>query len=328
MKKILSLVITLSLLLSLAGCSNNTAVKEKNQLQKVTVLLDWFPNTNHSGLYVAQEKGYFKAVGLDVKIAQASDGGTAQLVAAGKADFAISYQEEVTTARSENLPVVALASVIQHNTSGFAAPMNKGIKTPADFNGKTYGGWGTPTENALLKFLMEKNGADFSSVKVVNIGSADFFTSVAKNIDFSMIYYGWTGIEAEQRNISLNFIPFKDQDPALDFYSPVIISSESQIAKNPELMKKFMQACSKGYQYAAAHPTEAAQILIKQVPESNQKLVMASQAYLSPRYQDDASRWGEMKPEVWKNFADFMYNNQLIKQNIDSDQAFTNKFLP
>lgn len=328
MKKFYSLLLILGLLVSLAGCSSNRSVKEKEDLQKVTVLLDWFPNTNHTGLYVAQEKGYFKEAGLDVKITQATEGGTSQLVAANKADFGISYQEEVTTARSEGVPVVALAAIIQHNTSGFAAPVSKGIKTPADFTGKTYGGWGTPIENAFINYLMEKNQADFNTVKIVNIGSADFFTSMEKNIDFSMIYYGWTGIEAEQKKIPLDFIAFKDQDPALDFYSPVVVSSEAQISKNPELVKKFIQACSQGYQYAIAHPTEAGEILIKHVPESNKELVMASQVYLSPRYQGDAPRWGEMKPEVWKNFADFMYSHQLIKQPIDPDKAFTNQFLP
>ncbi|CFX51952.1 SsuA/THI5-like [Syntrophomonas zehnderi OL-4] len=328
MKRIVSILLSFCLLFSLAGCSTNQTRQEQESLQKVTILLDWFPNTNHTGLYVAQEKGYFKDAGLDVKITQASEGGTPQLVAADQAEFGISYQEEVTAARSENVPVVAIAAIVQHNNAGFAAPASKGIKTPNDFVGKTYGGWGTPMENALIKYLMEKNQADYSTVKTVNIGSADFFTSMEKNIDFAMIYYSLTGIEAELRNIPLDFIPFRDQETALDFYSPLIVSSEKQIAKNPELVKKFMLACSQGYQYAISHPKEAGEIFIKHVPESNRELIMASQAYLSPRYQDDAVRWGEMKSEVWKGFADLMYDNRIIKQPIDPDQAFTNEFLP
>jgi ABC-type nitrate/sulfonate/bicarbonate transport system substrate-binding protein len=327
LKKLLSLVLMMLLLLPLAGCATKEASK-KAAPEKVTVLLDWFPNTNHTGLYVAIEKGYYKQAGLDVKLVQSAEGGTAQLVAAGKGDFGISYQEELTTARSENIPVVALASIIQHNTSGFAAPVSKNIKSPKDFEGKTYGGWGSPLESAMLKYLMDKDQADFAKLKVVNVGSADFFTSIQSNVDFAWIYYGWTGIEAEQKKIPLDFIELKDQDPALDFYSPIIISSESMIAQKPELVEKFMHATSQGYQYAIKHPTEAGQILIKNVPDINKELVMASQAYLSPRYQNDAPRWGEMKPVVWKNFADFMVANGLIKQNIDPDKAFTNKFLP
>lgn len=327
MKRFLSFILILVLLLSMAGCGNKPSSQPK-ALQKVTVLLDWVPNTNHTGLYVALDQGYYKQAGLDVKLVQATEGGTSQLVAAGQGDFGISYQEEMTTARSENIPVVALAAVLQHNTSGFAAPVSKNIKSPADFANKTYGGWGSPLESAILKTLMEKNQADFSKLKVVNVGTADFFTSVESNIDFEWIYYGWTGIEAEQRDMALDFIELKDQDQTLDFYSPIIITTENKISQDPELVKKFMQATSQGYQYAIAHPEEAGKILIKQVPDINQQLVMASQAYLSPRYQGDAARWGEMKPEVWKNFADFMYENGIIERNIDPQKAFTNEFLP
>ncbi len=327
MKKHLGLALILVFLFSLAGCGNNPS-SQPQAVQKVTVLLDWVPNTNHTGLYVALDQGYYQQAGLEVKLVQATEGGTSQLVAAGQGDFGISYQEEMTTARSENIPVVALAAVIQHNTSGFAAPVSKNIKSPADFAGKTYGGWGSPIESAILKTLMEKNQTDFNQLKVVNVGTADFFTSVESHIDFEWIYYGWTGIEAEQRNLALDFIELRDQDEQLDFYSPIIITTEDRIAQEPELVKKFMQATSQGYEYAIAHPEEAGKILIKHVPDINQQLVMASQAYLSPRYQGDAARWGEMKAEVWKSFADFMYKNDIIEHNIEADKAFTNGFLP
>lgn len=327
LKKIISVLVVSVLLLSLAGCSGGPSSQTTN-LQKVTVLLDWVPNTNHTGLYVALDQGYYEAAGLDVKLVQATEGGTSQLVAAGKGDFGVSYQEEMTTARSQKIPVVALAAVIQHNTSGFAAPASKKIKSPADFANQTYGGWGSPIESAILKTLMEKNQADFNKLKVVNVGAADFFTSIESNVDFAWIYYGWTGIEAEQRGLSLDFIELKDQDKTLDFYSPVIISTENNIARNPELVKKFMLATSQGYQYAIAHPDAAGQILCQQVPDINRELVMASQTYLSPRYQGDARRWGEMNAEVWKNFADFMYSNGIIEHNIDPEKAFTNEFLP
>lgn len=328
MKRFIVGILLATLLLSLAGCGNNTAPNGKAELQKVTVALDWFPNTNHSGLYLAKDKGLFEAQGLDVQIVQPSAGGTAQLVAAGQADFGISYQEEVTTARSEDIPVVAIAAIIQHNTSGFASPAEKNIKTPADFEGKRYGGWGSPAESAMLKALMDKDDADVNKVEMINIGDVDFFTSVAKDVDFSWIYYGWTGIEAELRGMDLNFIALKDKDKALDFYTPVIIASEDKINKEGELISKFMKAVSQGYESAIATPDEAAQIFLKSVPEQNEELIKASQDYLSKQYQADAPRWGEMKSEVWKNYADFMYNNALIEKNINPEEAFTNEFLP
>jgi len=329
MKKCVAIALLMSLLmLNLAGCSSPKTEAPKTDPEKITLMLDWFPNTNHSGLYVAQDQGYYAAEGLEVSIVQPAEGSNPQLIAADKADFAVSYQEEVTTARSQDIPIVALAAVIQHNTSGFASPASKNIKTPKDFEGKTYGGWGAPSEEAVLRALMAKYGADFNKVKMVNIGSADFFASVEKGIDFSWIFQGWTGIEAQTKGMALNFINLKDEDKVFDYYTPVIITSEAKIAENPELVKKFMRATAKGYDYAIQNPDEAAAILVKSVPELNKDLVAASQKYLSPQYQADAPRWGEMKPEVWKNYADFMFANKLIDKNIPTDKAFTNEFLP
>jgi ABC-type nitrate/sulfonate/bicarbonate transport system substrate-binding protein len=331
-KKPLIVVLLISfLMVSIVGCQSSNKAKDTKKTapkQKVTVMLDWFPNTNHTGLYVAKDKGYFAKEGLDVQIVQPAEGGNPQLVASGKSDFAVSYQEEVTVARSQKIPVVAVAAVIQHNTSGFASPVEKNIKTPKDFEGKTYGGWGSPSEAAMIQALMKKYGADFSKVNIVNIGSADFFASVKKNIDFSWIFEGWTGIEAETKGMKLNFINLRDEDKALDYYTPVIITSEKNIAENPELVNKFMRATSKGYQFAIKNPDQAAQILIKNVPELNKALVKKSQRYMVSQYQADAKRWGEMKPEVWQNYTDFMINYKLLDKKIDVNKAFTNEFLP
>lgn len=324
---VIALIMSL-LMLNMAGCAAPKTETQQTAPEKITVMLDWFPNTNHSGLYVAQDQGYYAEEGLDVSIVQPAEGGNPQLVATGKADFAVSYQEEVTTARSQDIPVVALAAVIQHNTSGFASPADRNIQTPKDFEGKTYGGWGSPAEEAVLKVLMAKYGADFNKLKIVNIGSADFFASIEKGIDFAWIFQGWTGIEARTKGIALNFIDLKDEAQVFDYYTPVIIASEDKIAQNPELVRKFMRATAKGYDFAIEKPDETAEILVKSVPELDKDLVIASQAYLSRQYQSDAPRWGEMKAEVWKNYADFMFDYKLIDKNIETDKAFTNEFLP
>lgn len=329
MKKILLIVLTLVLVMALVSCGpKNEAEKQDKELEKVTLLLDWVPNTNHTGLYAAKELGYYAEEGLDVEILQANEGGTAQLVAAGKAEFGISYQEEVTYARVEQIPVVAIAAIIQHNTSGFASPAEKGIKTPADFEGKKYGGWGSPVEQAVLKALMEKHGADFNRLEMVTIGAADFFTSVEKDVDFTWIYYGWDGVAAELRGMDLNFISLKDEDKALDFYTPVIIASEKTLENNPDLVEKFLKATTKGYEYAVENPEEAAEFLLGVSPELDRELVIASQKYLSKQYKADAPRWGEMKKEVWEDYAKWMYDRDLIKDMIDPEKAFTNQFLP
>lgn len=328
MKKLVVFLVAICLMLT--GCGQNkTATSKKGKpLKKVTVVLDWTPNTNHTGLYVAKEKGYFKKQGLDVDIISPGETGADQLVASGKADFGVSYQESITQARVQNVPIVSIAAVIQHNTSGFASPVKKEIKSPKDFVGKTYGGWGSPVEKAVLKSLMSEEHANANKLNIVNMGDADFFTAVKRDIDFAWIYQGWTGIEAELRGEKLNMIYLTDYSKKLDYYTPVLATNEKMISKKPKVVKAFVAAASKGYNFAIDHPKEAASILLKDNPDLDKNLVEKSQEWLASKYKDDANRWGEQKLTVWKNYADFLAENKLLEGKFKPEEAFTNEFLP
>lgn len=325
-------LLTMAILISGTSCSGEakSAKISEGQTEKVTVILDWVPNTNHTGIYAAKANGYYKEEELEVEIIQPSEGGSADLIAAGQGEFGISYQEQVTYARtSENpLPVVAVAAIIQHNTSGFASPVEKNIKTPADFENKKYGGWGSPMEDAMLKGLMAKYGADFNKLEIVNIGASDFFTSVSKDVDFSWIYYGWDGVAAEVKDFKINFMLLQDLDSQLDFYTPVIICNENTIKDKPELIRKFLRATEKGYKFSIDNPQEAADILLSEVLEIDKNIVPASQEYLAGQYISDGEKWGEMNLSIWETFSDWMYENGLLENKLDSSKAFTNEFLP
>jgi ABC-type nitrate/sulfonate/bicarbonate transport system substrate-binding protein len=325
-KKVILVLTVLALALSVTACGGGE--EPAAELEKVTLMLDWVPNTNHTGLYVAQEKGFFAEQGLEVEFLEPSQGGVPQMVASGQVLAGISFQEQVTDARSNDIPIVSIGAIIQHNTSGFISLKEAGINSPADFEGKRYGGWGMPMEEAVITALMDKHGADWSKVKNITIGEADPLTILGKDADFEWIYYGWEGIQAQLRGLDFNYINLKDQDPKFDYYTPVFIASEDTIAQKPEQLKAFMAAVAQGYQYAIEHPEESAEILLTQVPELDPELVKKSQAWLSPQYQADAPRWGEQKAEVWKTYADWMFEQGLIPNNIESDKAFTNQFLP
>ena len=250
------------------------------------------------------------------------------MIASGKADFAISAQENVTLARVEGIPVVSVGAIIQHNTSAFASLKKDNMTSPKDFEGKRYGGWGGPAEEATLKTIMDKHQADFNKVEKIILGQTDFFKSIGRDADFEWIYYGWDGIEAKRQGKELNTIMVKDLDPALDFYSPVMITSEKHTKQDKDFVKKFMSATAEGYNFAIKEPKEAADILIKAVPDVNKDLVQESQKWLSKKYQDDAKAWGVQKEEVWTNYMNFLYDNKVIKKKIDVKDAFTNEFLP
>lgn len=307
--------------LALTACSKG---KKENNVLSIT--LDWTPNTNHTGLYVAQELGYFDDEGLEVQILQPGQGVTDQIVATGKSEFGISYQENVIRARSEGIPLVSIAAVIQHNTSGFASLEEAGIISPKDFEGKRYGSWDSPSEMAILENVMSNSDADISKVEVVS-GVYDFFLTIGKDADFEWIYYGWDGVVAKQKGIELNYIPLKNLNPVFDYYTPVIISSDSYLKNNPELTQKFMAAVKKGYEYCIKEPQKSADILLKHVPELNPDQVKLSMDYLAHEYQSDAEYWGLQSSEVWYGFANWMSDESLIPKSIEIDKAFTNQYL-
>jgi ABC-type nitrate/sulfonate/bicarbonate transport system substrate-binding protein len=329
LKKISALLLSILLVVGLVGCkSNENEPSKKKGLKKVSIVLDWTPNTNHTGIYVAKEKGYFKKHGLDVSIIMPGNAGADQLVASGKAQFGVSYQEAITQARIQGIPLVSLAAVIQHNTSGFASPKSKNIRSPKDFAGKTYGGWGSPVEKAVISSLMEQQHANVNKVKIVNMGDTDFFTAVKRDVDFAWIFYGWTGIQAEIKHEPINMVYLTDYSDKLDYYTPVISTNENMLKNDKKTVKEFMAALSEGYNFAIKHPDESADILSKSVPDLDKNLVKKSQEWLSPRYQADAPRWGEQKLSVWENYSTWMYDHKLLEKPLDAKKAFTNDYLP
>ena len=358
MKKVLIIALALLSLLSImTGCQNNNDTKdptdpvnstdqtqpseqpaepddqqpsEPAELKEVTVVLDWVPNTNHTGLSVALEEGYFEEEGLKVKIIQPTEGGSADLIAAGQGEFGISYQEQVTYARTSAnaLPVKAIAAILQHNTSGFASPADKEILTPKDFEGKKYGGWNSPMEEAILKGMMSLEGADFSKLEMISVGAIDYFTAVTEHVDFTWIYYGWDGVAAELKDFPINFIKLQDVDPRLDSYTPVIVANEELLNNDPELAKSFLRAAAKGYEFAIENPEAAVEHLLANAPEVDREIATASQKYLANEYKEEGEVWGEMELKMWEEYGAWMHEKGLIETELNAGEAFTNEFLP
>jgi len=326
MKRIF-LIIVLLIIALIPGSCGNTGDEE---LIPVTFILDWVPNTNHTGIFVAEKSGYFEEAGLAVKIIQPGEVYPEAAVASGTADFGISFQEMVTLARADDVPIVSIAAVLQHNTSGFASAANLNVTSPADFQGLRYGSFGTPFEDPTLEVLMNCTGGDFSQLEIVNTGWADPLALIAeKQIDMAWIFYGWQGFQAQQQGVDLNIVMMKDYfDCIPDYYTPVVITSEDIIASKPEVVKAFMEALTRGYDFAIQNPDEAAELLLAAVPELDTDLVKASQHWLSEYYQADAPRWGEQKESVWQDYTDWMVVHGILSAPISISDAFNNEFLP
>ena len=328
LKKIFAAVLALTLLL-LTGCG----AADQSDLKKVTFVLDWTPNTNHTGLYVALEKGWFREAGLDVEVVQPPEGGAEMLVGSGKAQFGVSFQDYLAPVLTgkDALPVTAVAAVIQHNTSGIVSRAGEGIHTPRGLEGKQYATWDLPVEKATLRTVMSADGGNFDKVISIPSTVTDEVSALqSRSVDAIWIFYAWAGIACETAGLKTDYFAFADIDPVFDYYTPVIIAENDFLKEQPETAKAFLTALAKGYEYAIEHPRDAADILMDAAPElkSNQELVYASQEYLAEQYTADAEQWGTFDSNRWNAFFNWLNENDLVEQAIPENTGFTNDYLP
>ena len=294
---------------------------------EATLVLDWVPNTNHTGLYAARALGYFEEENLDFKIEEPVEVDATSVVAAGNAEFGIGFQEFLTPALVQGAPVVSVAAIIQENTSGFASLKSRGISRPREFEGAIYGGFGSPLELAILQVMMEQDGGDFSQLESVGAGAADFLTIIQRDVDLYWIFYAWQGVKADLEGIELN-VAFLSDWGVPNYYTPLIMANAGMLGRRREIGERAMAAISRGYDFAIANPAEAAEMLIQASPEIDVPLAHASQLWLSPRYQGDADRWGRQQGSVWADMTRWMLERELIEEMFEWENAFSNELLP
>jgi len=328
MKKIIAILSIITLIFGLAACSkaDDTSSKGK-KLTKITVALDYTPNTNHTGLYAALELGYFKDAGFDVSIIQPSEDGMDLMVASGQAQFGVSFQENVIIARTGDspLPIVAVAAIVEHNTSGILSLKSKNVTSPKDMEGKRYATWDLPVEKATLKNVIEKDGGKYENVTMVNSTVTDIVSALQADIDCVWVFEGWDGMAAKVAGLDTNYFAFSDINPVLDFYTPVLIANESWMANNKEAAKSFMAAVKKGYVYAMENHKAAADILLKHAPEISPDLCYASQEFLSAKYASSPETWGVFEEARWNGFTDWLFDNGIIGKK--PENSFTNELV-
>ena len=324
MKKIFALILALALVFALTACG------EKEET--ITLVLDWTPNTNHTGIYVALEKGWFEEAGLQVQVVQPPEGGSALLAASGKAQFAVTAQDTIAPALAGDspMPITAVAAILQHNTSGIVSRAGEGMDTPRGLEGKKYATWDSPVEKATIRQVMTADGGDFDRVELIPSTVTDEVSALRSgDVDAIWIFYGWAGIACQVAGLPIDYFDFADFDPVLDFYTPIIVANNEWLKAEPEAARAFLSALSRGYEYAAENPKEAADILMEAAPElkSNAELVYRSQEYLAGEYIADAARWGEFDPERWSGYFQWLLDNGLT-EDLDPDCGFTNEYLP
>jgi ABC-type nitrate/sulfonate/bicarbonate transport system substrate-binding protein len=304
---------------------------------KVSIALDWTPNTNHTGVYVAQKLGYYKAAGLDVQVLPYASTAPETLVNAGKADFGFSYQAGTTYARAGGQDVVSVFAATQKNSLELAVKADSGITSPKDLDGKTYAGFGTPDEKPQIDYVIKKAGGK-GSFKNVTLSTSAYEAVYAGKADFTLSYATWEGIEATRKNKPLRGFKLTDYGFP-ESYAALIVSSSKYLKAHPDVARKFLAATQKGYAYTVQHPKEASDLLVAANPQAlkDPGLVQESTAALVKGYYADGSgAIGRQTAQQWKAYDGFLYDQGVVTgkggkklaSEPDWSTYFTNDYLP
>lgn len=314
-----------------------TTTNQNKKLTTMTLALDWTPNTNHTGIYVAQAKHWYQDQGINLQILPYSSNVSPDtLVSSGKADVGISSTESVVADVATGQPVVSIAAILQHNTSALVTLADSGLKSPRDLDGKSYGGFGSPYEGAVVSEIIKKDGGK-GKFKNITLDTGAMDALKAHRIDFVWVFMGVEGVEAQHEGVKLNVFPVTDYGIP-DYYTPTIITSPNEMKQKADLLHKFMAATAQGYEYARTHVQESAQILLNDAlkgTNTDPAELQASQAYNSAHYADPGHKWGLQEAAAWHGYPQFMLDTGSVLdssgkpvKSMNLDALYTNEYLP
>ena len=334
-------LLTLVLFLVSCGATSNTGTPPSTSTTptEVKVVLDYLPNANDTGIFVAQSKGWYKQQGINLTILPYSNNVFPdQLVSSGKADFGVSFAESLAQDRALGQPLISVAAIFQHDTTGVVTLKSSGLDSIAKLAGKTYAGNGTAYEPGLISQILSCRGATNGKFQNITTRTDPVSALQSKKFDFAIMEQGFGVIQAKFRGIELNIFPFNDYCVP-DVYEEIIISNEPFLKAHPDVARRFMAATAQGYTYAAQHAQEAANILFAAAPQGffvSQQEAQASQAFQSAQYINDGKCWGQQTLQKATDYPRFMFthqgivdaNNKPITKEPDYAASFTNDFLP
>ena len=322
-----------------APSPTSAAAPSKAALGKVRFALDWTPNTNHTGIYVAEANGWYDQAGVDLQILPYASATPETLVAAGQAECGISFQDSLTFAAAAGADLVSVAAILQKTASAIGVLASGPLQRPRDLDGKTYAGFGYPNEDPTLKFVIKADGGT-GTFKTAMLDAAAYEALYNKRADFTIPFTAWEGVEAELRGIKLRYFQFADYGFP-EYYQVVLACDRQWLEKEPDAARRFVAATVRGFQLAAAQPADGAALLVSENPgvfDANKDLPRASQQFLADGgYLVDANGvFGKQTLERWTAYSDFLYEQGLLVDRagkpltapIDYGRLFTNDFLP
>ena len=304
----------------------------------VRLALDWTPNTNHTGFFVAKHEGWYEASGIELKVLPYTDTAPETLLAAHQADCGISFQDSLTFAAVAGADITSVMAILQHAASEIAVLASSPIQRPKDLDGKTYGGFGYPNEVPTVKFVIKHDGGT-GEFKNVTINTAAYEALYAKRVDATITFTAWEGIEASERDIDLRYFKFTDYGFP-DFYQVVLACDRQFLSREPDAARRFVAATARGFELAATDPDKAAADLIAEnggAFDANPDLPKESARFLADGmfYVDANGKVGTQTLEQWQGYSGFLFEQGLLQDAKgkeltsppDYSKLFTNDYL-
>lgn len=301
---------------TLTLCAALMATPTLAQSTPISVALDWTPNTNHIGLYVAQAKGFYEEAGLEVEILPYTDTSAATLVANNVADFGILGSIGLFTQRTAGADLVAAYALVQTETGRLVFNADRDdIQRPRDLDGKIYAGFGSGWETALIGTIIRHDGG-VGEFETVTLGTSAYEALANGAVDFTLEVYTWEGVKAEREGPAQRAFRYADYGVP-DQHTNFLGTTDDYLAEHPDAAQAFISASRRGYAYAVAQPDEAADILVAANADFllDRDFVRASlQALIDGHYlvgEDGAV--GTIDPAKMEAMGNFLFEAGLLK---------------
>lgn len=323
-------IIVIALLILLAGCSQkgNSGSAKENELENLIIMLDWYPNAVHSSIYYAKEKGFFEDEGLNVTIEMpAETNDPLKLAATGKVDLAISYQMQVALSRSENIPVVSLATLVRHSLNGIMFKKESGILSPKDLENKKVGYASSSISQAVVETMIKADGGDPSKVKMVDVGWNLMPAIATDNVDaLTSAYSNHEFVILNKEGHDMVMIPPSDYGVP-ENYELIIVTGEDTLKKKKASFEKFWRALAKGHEAVNENPEEALQVLLDHENDSfplDKEIEMQSLEVLLPLMNAENLTFGYQEEESWSGVIDWLFEVGIIQEKFDATEVYKN----
>ncbi len=319
------------LALALAACGEKEETTGGGASERVDLVLDYLPNADHAGIYAAIQQGDFDAAKLDVKPRTPSDpSAPLKLLAAGRADLAISYEPELLLARAKGAELVSVGALVQKPLTSIVSLQKRPIRSPAALEGKKVATAGIPYQDAYLKTILEQAGVDAGRVKAIDVGFNLVPALLTKRVDAVLgMFWNVEGVELRRQNKDPVILRM-DEVGVPTYNELIVVARAADVRSRGPLLRRFMRALARGHDALRKDVETGVDALVKANPDLDRNLQRAQiRATLPVFFPADEDRpFGFQDPQDWQRYAQWMTDNDLLPSTQTAQRAFTNEFLP